>query len=100
MIVYLSGLQENYFDFVKPFEGFGVLASFAYPKEYFKYLDSKFNPIMLDSGAFSVYKSKVKIDIDAYIKFIEDNKIKIAINLDVLGDDKASFENWEYMEST
>lgn len=97
MIVYLSGLQEEYFDFVKSFKGFGVLASFAYPKEYSKYLESKFNPIMLDSGAYSVHKGKVKIDIDAYIQFVRDNQVEIAVNLDVLGDDKASFENWEYI---
>lgn len=97
MIVYLSGLQEGYFDFVKEFNGFGVLASFAYSKEYFKYLESKFDPIMLDSGAFSVHKGKTQIDREAYIRFIKENKVKIPINLDVLGNDKLSFENWEYI---
>lgn len=99
MIVYLSGLQERYFDLVKSFDGFGVLASFAYPDKYFDYLNNGFSDVMLDSGAFSVFKGKKTIDIDAYVSFVKENSVKLTVNLDVLGDGEKSLGNWQYILS-
>jgi hypothetical protein len=57
--------------------------------------------IFLDSGAFSVYTGKVKIDIDNYISFIKkyEDYLDVYANLDVIGDPEASYSNQKYMES-
>jgi len=56
---------------------------------------------MLDSGAYSAWKKGIKINIDEYIKFVEDNReyIDVYINLDVIDNGQASFDNWKYMRS-
>lgn len=55
----------------------------------------------LDSGAFSAHTRGAKIDIDAYIHFIEQTKsLWVAYaGLDVIGDFIATQRNQEYMES-
>ena len=57
--------------------------------------------LMLDSGAYSAWKKGIKINIDEYIKFVEDNReyIDVYINLDVIDNGQASFDNWKYMRS-
>lgn len=56
--------------------------------------------LMLDSGAFSAWSQKVDIDIQDYIKFIKDNQQYIThyVNLDVIGDPVATFQNQIIME--
>lgn len=99
MIVYLSGLKSDYFDFVSQFKNFGVLASFAKPDLYFEYKDYGFEHILLDSGAYSVSTGKAKIDIDKYIEFLTSFDIKDGVNLDVISNGQKSFENWQYIQS-
>jgi len=57
--------------------------------------------VMLDSGAYSAWRANKTIDIDVYIQFVKDNKhlINHYVNLDVIGDGKASYENFRYMKS-
>lgn len=57
--------------------------------------------IFLDSGAFSAFTKKVKINIDEYIDFIKKHEryIDVYANLDVIGDADATLENQKYMES-
>jgi hypothetical protein len=57
--------------------------------------------IFLDSGAFSAWTRKVKIDIDAYADFIKQNKQFLTVygNLDVIGDAKGTERNQRYLES-
>lgn len=57
--------------------------------------------MFLDSGAFSAYTKDKTIDIDKYIAFIKEHShcIDIYANLDVIGDQDASWRNQEYMES-
>jgi len=58
-------------------------------------------PIFLDSGAFTAFTKKVKIDLDDYIGFIKENKSSTTVyaNLDVIGDWEATKKNQEYMEA-
>lgn len=55
--------------------------------------------LMLDSGAYSAYRKGKVIDIDKYIAFIRrfGYLFDTCINLDVIGDGKASYQNWIYM---
>lgn len=56
---------------------------------------------LLDSGAFTAWKSGKQIDLDSYCRFIESLPFKPwrYFNLDVIGDAHASFINYEKMLS-
>lgn len=58
-------------------------------------------PLMIDSGAFSVWKSGAVIDLDEYIgfclKLLARDPRTVVVNLDVIGDGKASYQNWKIM---
>ena len=54
--------------------------------------------LFLDSGAYSAFNSGVKISIDEYINFINENEIEVYSNLDVIGDEKKTLLNQVYME--
>jgi hypothetical protein len=56
--------------------------------------------IFLDSGAFSAWTRKIKIDIDEYAAFVKKYLPHLAIyaNLDVIGDAKATAKNQEHLE--
>lgn len=57
--------------------------------------------LFLDSGAFSALTQGVEIDIQKYIEFIKRNidVIQVYVNLDVIGDPVATFENQMIMEN-
>ena len=62
------------------------------------YSDPEFN-IMLDSGAFSAWKRNCKIRIRDYISFLESMpNIRYYYNLDVIGNEKRTWKNQEYLE--
>lgn len=56
--------------------------------------------LFIDSGAYSALTQGVKIDIQEYIKFIQENEDVISIysNLDVIGDAEATWVNQLIME--
>lgn len=56
--------------------------------------------LFLDSGAYSAYSKKIKIDIYEYIDFIKANSkfIEIYANLDVIGNAAATLKNQKIME--
>jgi len=58
-------------------------------------------PIMIDSGAFSAWTRKKVINLDDYIGFLhtvlKDDPTIEYINLDVIGDGRASYQNWKTM---
>ena len=56
--------------------------------------------LMLDSGAFSVLTTGAVVDIDELIEFIKTYKPAEAIQLDVIGDEKKTWENYLYMKSS
>ncbi len=55
--------------------------------------------VLLDSGAFTVWNKGGVIDIDEYIEFIKTNSnlFDWCINLDVIGNPEASYNNWKYI---
>ena len=57
--------------------------------------------LFLDSGAFSAFTKKIQIDIEEYAAFIKkyERYIEVYANLDVIGDEEATFENQKKMES-
>ena len=56
--------------------------------------------VFLDSGAFSAKSKDIEIDIESYIGYIYRNMdlIDTYVNLDVIGDAEATWENQEIME--
>jgi hypothetical protein len=54
--------------------------------------------LMLDSGAFSVFTGKARVDIDDLIKYIQALNPEVAIQLDVINDDKKTWQNYIYMK--
>jgi hypothetical protein len=58
--------------------------------------------LFIDSGAFSAFTQKTKIDIQEYIEFIKDNLdvISVYANLDVIGDPKGTLKNQRIMEKS
>lgn len=57
--------------------------------------------VLIDSGAFTAWKSGNPIDLDKYCRFIETLPLKPwrYFNLDVIGDAEASMRNYETMRS-
>lgn len=57
-------------------------------------------PVMIDSGAFSAWRKKEAIDLQAYIAYIHEilavakGHDVLPVNLDVIGDAPASYANW------
>jgi hypothetical protein len=68
-------------------------------REFFK--KNPVKDVFLDSGAFTAFTKGKKIDINEYIKFVQEVKdlITVYANLDVIGDSEATYKNWVYMRS-
>lgn len=79
----------------------GALCSFVNPKIVKQSLELGFD-VLLDSGAYSVAKSGITIDIDKYIEYIKELKAQnssvVPVSLDVIGNAEASIKNWNYMK--
>jgi hypothetical protein len=54
--------------------------------------------LILDSGAFTAFTKGKTIKIEELVKFCEEHKPQYAIQLDVIGDPEASWENWKKSE--
>lgn len=56
---------------------------------------------MLDSGAYSAFRKNTKIDIEMYIDFVKSHgkHFECCVNLDVIGNAKASYDNWLYLRA-
>lgn len=83
-----------------------ILLSYAneFAQDIEKYRRNKreitYKHLFLDSGAFSAFTQGIKIDIDKYIEFIKQiDSDDIYANLDVIGDEEATYQNWLYMKS-
>jgi len=75
-----------------------VLHSFAYYKTYFEWIKNfKENEVIMDSGAFTAYNTDTIINIEEYAQFIKDTNCKNYFNLDVIGNAKASYNNFVYL---
>ena len=56
--------------------------------------------VILDSGAYTAHKKGINISIDEYAEYVKNHNNEYnggAFNLDVIGDAKASYENWKYL---
>ncbi len=101
MKVYFAGIDKNLLESV--FAGANILLSFASlrrsPRASIP--TGRFSSIMLDSGAFSAFRSGKVIDVLEYCEFIERNldRIDLYVSLDVIGDAEASMANLRLMES-
>lgn len=53
--------------------------------------------LLLDSGAFTEFTTGKPVNIDLLIGYIKKYKPEYAIQLDVIGDDDATWKNYQYM---
>lgn len=65
-------------------------------------MSTEYQPMLcIDSGAFSAWASGGKVDLDAYIAFCQDLTRRAPtahyVNLDVIGDGEASYQNYRTM---
>lgn len=60
--------------------------------------DKEFKNYLLDSGGYSARKHGIDINVKDYARYLNNYKIKVAFNLDVLNNHK-SLENLKYLES-
>lgn len=72
------------------------LYSYANDKSSIKKWGSK--NLMIDSGAFSVFTGKAKIDLQDHTQYILDTKPDYAIQLDVIGEEQETWENYVYQK--
>lgn len=71
-----------------------------YVKNFFKDLDPNTFRLIIDSGAYSVYNSNKKVDMNDYITFLKDIPKQWdfkAVQLDVFGDAKKTYDNLKFM---
>lgn len=81
----------------------GVLVSYAFLKNDLSMLDHllsiPFVDVLVDSGAYSAYSRGEEIDIEEYVTFLREYEDRLwrYIALDVIGDRKQSWRNFEQM---
>jgi hypothetical protein len=82
-------------------EGVNLLVSYVYLNSYEKVKHDiiKHPKTILDSGAYSAWKSGTVIDIEALIEESKNPRWKESVTLDVIGDAEKSVENSLYMKS-
>lgn len=98
--LYFAGACKNScFDYLIKNKCKKLFSQYADRKAIQQWIDAGGGEILLDSGAFSVYNSKKKIDIDEMINYVNSisKYCSHIASLDVIGDAKASFENFEYI---
>lgn len=79
-----------------------LLCSYHYfkkEKEVIQQLKKDGAELFVDSGGFSAANVGAHIDINAYSKFLVENRIDVYVSLDVIGNPEKSFENWEYQNT-
>jgi len=101
MKVYFAGVNSA--QLRKVCRGANVLFSFASLRRArgARLPSGEFGSVMVDSGAFSAYRSDVQIDVEGYCRFLTQNldRIDHYVNLDVIGDAEASAANLMIMQS-
>jgi hypothetical protein len=75
----------------------GLLASFWYYRKFDLGAITRSCPLILDSGAFTAHTQGGKIDLYEYADWLDSapRPYDFAFTLDVLGDERQSFRNWE-----
>ena len=96
MKLYFAGAGHIKPDVLK---GYGVkhkLYSYANDKKAIDTWGSE--GLLLDSGAFTVFTKGININIDDHCRFINEFKPECAIQLDVIGDEDATWKNYVYQK--
>lgn len=105
--------NDEYIDYLRNNNCCNVLVSFLEKSKILGLIDKNIKDmkIFVDSGAFSAFTRNIKIDIDTYIKFLNDNHKNLTLyaSLDVIPDWNSlesikssclkSWENFLYMKS-
>ena len=79
---------------------YNILASYHYFKKKIEVIRKSVksgHDVFIDSGAFSAENSGKAIDIDDYCLFLKECGATYYASLDVIGDAKATLENYNYM---
>ncbi len=89
MIMYFAGGECHY----KSLYDCGVknILMSAYGLQYkreIQEVNRMFRSVVLDSGGFTARMKGVDINVEQYVKYINDNKIELAFNLDTLDEDQ------------
>lgn len=100
MKYYSAVVNEDEIHATTIFPPYNILASYHYFKskpELIKKSIAMNHSVFIDSGAFSAHNSGKEIDIDDFCKFIKETGAIHYASLDVMGDAKATIENYNYM---
>lgn len=100
MKYYSAVVNEDEIAATTLFPPFNILASYHYFKskiDVIKKSIEKHHCVFIDSGAFSAANSGKEIDIEDYCRFIKECRAISYASLDVIGDSKATMENYRYM---
>tara|TARA_R110001632_G_scaffold229939_3_gene366849 strand:- start:1373 stop:2173 length:801 start_codon:yes stop_codon:yes gene_type:complete len=101
MKLYFAGSTKDDFEPIEVSDNKNILLSFFYYKGAMKkYIDnnySRFDNLLLDSGAFSFYNSGKEICLNKYVESLKESPFKKYFNLDVIGDAEGSFLNYKKM---
>lgn len=103
MKVYFAGISGNKkrLGYLKEFGADKLMLTYADVKSYNtqmpRFKENNFD-ILFDSGAFSLWRRGVAIDINEYCKYLKEKSIEKYIVLDKIGNHKETMENQKKME--
>lgn len=100
MKYYSAVVNEDEIAATTLFPPFNILASYHYFKNKIEVIQKSIkshHDVFIDSGAFSAANSGKEIDIEDFCKFIKECGAIHYASLDVIGDSKATLENYDYM---
>lgn len=103
MKIYFAGVSGNKkrLEYLKEFGANGVMLTFADVKSYGqnmrRFKEGGFD-ILFDSGAFSMWRRGIQIDIKEYCQYLLTNSINKYIVLDKVGDHAETMKNQKIME--
>ena len=106
MKIYFSGGSHKDLDATlavqREFPNAGVLTSFAYKLETRRWVDSPIKNLIVDSGAFTVYKTTgVPLDVGEYTEFLHEHRDRLdfAIQMDDISDVDRTVANYDEMRA-
>lgn len=98
MKIYFAGASTD----SKLIASYGVkraLTSYAEPRQNRDRVLTLFPDVLMDSGAFTVFTKGKQIEVSDYISFVNSLGIPLYFNLDVIGNDRATYENYLRMRA-
>ena len=103
MKIYFAGISGNKkrLEYLKEFGANKLMLTFAdikaYGRNMARFKEGKFD-ILFDSGAFSIWKRGIKVDILDYCNYLISNEIEKYLVLDKVGDHAETMKNQRKME--